>query len=101
MLRRAAVCYIGRSTREGRGGKGTLWFGFFPKISTTVENIVEKPFPQLNHDRFAPIFSDFRLRTPVLWAPEGGAPIVTLAQSGRGSLGGERSRFLEHSGVSR
>jgi hypothetical protein len=36
------VCYSARSGEDGKGGQTSIGFGFFPKISTPVENTVEK-----------------------------------------------------------
>ena len=40
-------------------------FGFFPKISTTVENTVEKRPARLSSLKFPPVFADFtRAKAP-------------------------------------
>jgi chromosomal replication initiator protein len=52
----------------GRVVKDAIQFGFSPQISTTVENIVEKPFPNPHYGVFSRFFLDFRLPIPILSA---------------------------------
>ena len=60
------LCYIRRSSRDDACVDGSPSFGFFPKISTTVENIVENPVLNLNHVISSNIQADFRPEMPIL-----------------------------------
>jgi len=55
------VCYSSRAFRKAiRGVRYSNPFGFPPKISTPVENTVEKQVKRLSHCWKALIFRDFR-----------------------------------------